>query len=83
MGFEEKLLTVIGVLVQPLLGLMIIIFRKQISEKIQASYERMPKYESAFKEFNIRFTVRPIFITILGSIVLTLGILIAIANLLK
>lgn len=59
-------LPLIGVLV----GILIIIFRIAISNAIRVSYEKMPKFEDGVKSLNLRFELRPIFIAILGIVIL-------------
>ena len=41
---------------------------------LQKSYEKFPKYEDGVKSLNMKFTIRPIFITILESIILIVSI---------
>jgi len=55
-------------------GLVLIIFRKQVSVFIQKGFEKFPKYEEGVKDFNIKFTVQPLYVSILGSLILAVSI---------
>ncbi len=44
-------------------GIVLIVFRKKICILLQKSFENFPKYEDGVKTLNIRFTIRPIFMT--------------------
>ena len=55
-------------------GIILIVFRKKICELLQKSYEKFLKYEDGVKALNMKFTIRPIFITILGGLILIVSI---------
>jgi hypothetical protein len=57
-----------------IIGIALIVFRKKVCVFLQKTYEKFPKYEDGIKTFNIKFTVRPFFITILGSIIIFMSI---------
>ena len=57
-----------------ILGILLIVFRNKVCMFLQRVYEKFPKYEDGVKMLNIKFTIRPIFITILGSLILIISI---------
>ena len=59
-----------------ILGIVLVVFRKKVCELLQKSYEKLPKYEDGVKALNMKFTIRPIFITILGSLILIISIVV-------
>jgi len=56
------------------LGLVFIMFRKQIASGLTKFYEKFPKWEEGVKILNLKFTVRPIFILLFGSIIIFVSI---------
>jgi len=56
-------------------GIVLIVLRKKICILLQKSFEKFPKYEDGVKVLNIRFTIRPIFITVMGSLILIFSII--------
>ena len=52
-----------------IIGIIIIIFRTNVCEYLQKTYENFPQNKEAVESLNIKFTIRPIFITILGVII--------------
>lgn len=51
-------------------GIGLIVFRNSACALLQKSYEKFPKYEEGVKSVRIKFSIRPIFIIVLGIIVL-------------
>jgi ABC-type lipoprotein release transport system permease subunit len=62
---------IIGVL----LGLCIIFFRKKISIYIERFYKNFPQNKDAVETLNIKFEIRPIFIAILGAVLILMSVL--------
>ena len=62
-------------------GLLIIFFRKKVGKYITKAYEKFPKYENGVKAFNISFSVRPVYVAIMGVIICVVSLLGLIASL--
>ena len=58
-----------------LFGFTLIVFRNKICMFLQKFYERFPKYEDGEKTFKFKYTIRPIFITTLGCLILIFSII--------
>jgi hypothetical protein len=61
-------MSIIQTIIPIIAGILAIIYRRKVSLFIQKAYEKFPKYEDGVKAFNINFSVRPGFITILAVI---------------
>jgi hypothetical protein len=55
-------------------GVVLIVFRKKVCMLLQKTYENFPKYDNGVKALNMKFTIRPIFITILGGLIVPVSI---------
>ena len=55
-------------------GVVLIVFRKKVCMLLQKLFEYFPKYENGIKTLNMKFTIRPIFITILGGLIVLVSI---------
>jgi hypothetical protein len=55
-------------------GVVLIVCRKKVCMLIQKFFEIFPEYENGVKALNMKFTIRPIFITILGGLIVLLSI---------
>ena len=53
-----------------ILGILIIIFRKKICVYIEKLYNNFPIYKDGVKALNISFTVRPLFILVIGLLII-------------
>ena len=60
----------VGPCVGVLAGLVLIRFREPISIFLEKFYRKFPKYEDGIKTLNVRFEVRPVFVTSLGIIII-------------
>ena len=71
----------------PLQGLLaaviLFVFKKKISEFVQKSFKRFPKYEDGAEAMNVSFEVRPSHIIIIASLFLFISIAGFLAILLK
>jgi hypothetical protein len=47
-------------------GVLLIVFRDKVAIFLRKSVERFPKYKDGEKTFNLKYSIRPIFIIILG-----------------
>ena len=63
----------IGPLQGFVIGFLLIIFRNKISFFLQQSVKKFPKYKDGEKTFNLNYSVKPIFILILGAIFITIA----------
>ena len=62
------------------LGIIIIVFSKKICMYIEKSYMSFPKYKDGIKTFDIHFTIRPVFIVLLGCLIITFSLVSMIVN---
>jgi len=57
-----------------IIGLCLIIFKEKVSRFLQKAFEKFPKYEDGAKSLNMKFEVRPVYLTILGLIFILISI---------
>jgi hypothetical protein len=57
-----------------ILGVLIIILKRNISKKVETYYMRFPKYKDGFKALNLELYIRPFFIGALGYILIILSL---------
>lgn len=57
------------------IGILLIVFREKIATWIQKVFEKFPKYEDGVKSLNMKFSVKPVFIAILGAMYTLMAIL--------
>lgn len=62
-----------------IVGTLLIVFRSQVAAYIEKGMTRFPKYEDGEKHFKLQYSVKPIYLVVLGVIF----ILIATAGLLS
>lgn len=58
-----------------LLGFCIIFFKKLISKYIEKFYKNFPQSKDSVEMLNIKFEIRPIFIGILGAVLVLMSIM--------
>lgn len=73
-GTVRKMLKYLGPLQGFIIGLCLIIFNKKLSHMIQKTFEKFPQYEDGVKSLNIKFEMRPGYITVLGLIFILIAI---------
>ena len=52
-----------------IIGILLIAFRKPVSQCVESCYRRFPKYEDGVKALNIKFSIRPVYITVFGLVI--------------
>jgi hypothetical protein len=55
-------------------GILLILFRKNVCSFLEKSYDRFPKHEEGVKMLNLKFSLRPGFIVTLGVIIMLFSI---------
>ena len=63
------MVTIIGPLISFIVGIIVIIFRNKICLYIQKSYENFPQYKDGVKTFKMQFSVKPVYIVVVGIII--------------
>jgi len=57
-----------------IIGICLIFFRDKIAVYLPKIFEKFPKYQAGMDGFNVKFEMRPVFITILGVIFILMSI---------
>ncbi len=57
-----------------ILGLLFIIFRNQVARGLTKFYQKFPEWEEGVKILNLTFSVKPVYITMLGAVIILVSI---------
>jgi hypothetical protein len=77
------MVTLIGPLISFIVGILVIIFRKKIGLYIQKSYESFPQYKDGVQTFKMQFSVKPVYIIVVGTIICLFSFISLIASLIE
>jgi hypothetical protein len=75
--------TTIGPLISFIAGVIVIIFRKKVGHFIQNICENFPQYKDGVRMFNMQFSVKPVYIAIVGIIICLFSLISLIATLVE
>jgi len=57
-----------------IIGVLLIVYRNKVSNWLQKGFEKFPKYDDGVKALNMKFSVRPHFIIIMGVLFVLISI---------
>jgi hypothetical protein len=57
-----------------ILGLLFIIFRNQVARGLTKFYQKFPKWEEGVKILNLNLSVKPVYITMLGAVIIVVSV---------
>jgi hypothetical protein len=77
------MVTIIGPLISSIVGILVIIFRNKIGLYIQKSYENFPQYKDGVQTFKMKFSVKPVYIVVVGIIICLFSFISLIASLIE
>ena len=77
------IVTTIGPLISFIVGILSIIFRNKICLYVQKSYENFPQYKDGVQTFKMQFSVRPVYIVVVGIIICLFSFISLIASLVE
>ena len=76
-------MTTIWPLISFIVGILSIIFRNKICLYVQKSYENFPQYKDGVQTFKMQFSVRPVYIVVVGIIICLFSFISLIASLVE
>ena len=57
-----------------IIGVILIVFRHKAANYIQKAFTKFPKYEDGAKTLNFQYSVKPIYLAILGVIFILIAV---------